>query len=355
MSTYIVTISVIVIISILSSIYKTSKNKKKVPIFGVLIIILILSVVAGLRWGVGTDYSTYRSNYSFYKENIIESFLNFEEPGIRIISYISSVIYDDFATMFLIASIITVGLSVWTIYKYSNYFSISILLYIFVGAWHGSFNGIRQYLACAILFAGHHYIIERKFSKYLIIIIIASLFHISALIMILLYFIPRDTLNYKQLLALFVIVILSLSLYDFIFAIINNVLVSTGSNSIVAIGEYLTEELSILRILVMIAPSILYLIITPKSKLNSEDNFYINMLFINAIVYIISMNSAYLARFTIYTNIYVALGFPKIFKGVDKKLSVIIIYIALILYLLFWGYEIMITPNLYNFHWIFER
>ena len=99
----------------------------------------------------------------------------------------------------------------------------------------------------------------------------------------------------------------------------------------------------------------LYLTITPKDKLSNEDNFYINMLFVNAAIYIMTMNSAFLARFAIYINIYVALGFTKIFKGIDKKEYAIIVYISLILYGVFWGYDIMITPNLRNFQWIFER
>ena len=40
------------------------------------------------------------------------------------------------------------------------------MLYIFIGAWHGSFNGMRQYLAAAILFSGHRFIKERKFKEY---------------------------------------------------------------------------------------------------------------------------------------------------------------------------------------------
>lgn len=320
-----------------------------------LLVTLSLSLVAGLRWRVGTDYGTYHALYDSYAQNWWQSILDFNEPGIRIISGFSSYVYNDSATMFLISSLITVGLSVWTIYKYSDYFSISILLYIFAGAWHGSFNGVRQYLACAVLFAGHRYIIKKEFMKYLMIVLLASTFHISALAMIVLYFVPIKQLNKKDIIFLIVLIVLGLTTYDLIIEITNNVLISNGRNPMPLDDSYLNHQVSILRIGVMVAPTILHLIINPKDKLRLEDNFYINMLFINASVYIITMNSAYFARFAIYTSIYIALGFPKIFKGVDKKFSLFIIYIALILYAVFWSYEIMITPNLRNFQWIFER
>lgn len=361
MSVYAFTLILVPIFSIVVDYIRKSKmdsrftTNKLYATYFLLLVTLVLILVAGFRSGVGTDYWTYKSLYSFYADTWRESLINFNEPGIKIIAALSSVIYDDASTMFFISSLITVGLSVWTIYKHSDYFSLSILLYIFIGAWHGSFNGVRQYLACAILFAGHRYIIKKEFKKYCLIVFLASAFHISALSMIVLYFVPKRQLKYKDIILLGIFIILGLSLYDPALELVNNVLMNSNRNPLSIEDSYLTQQVSILRIGVMVAPSILYLIINPKDILRLEDNFYINMLFINASVYIITMNSAYFARFAIYTNIYVTLSFPRIFKGVNKKLSRLIIYIALILYAVFWGYEIIITENLRNFQWIFER
>ena len=251
-------------------------------------------------------------------------------------------------------SVLTIGLFVWTIYKYSDYYLLSVLLLVFIGAWHGSFNGIRQYLACAILFAGHRYILKRDFWKYFLIVILASTFHISALVMILLYFVPRESITIKQSVILIVVIVLGLTGYEYIFNTIDSFL-QASDRSVVAIGDYLLQELSIFRILVMVAPPTLYLFLAPKNVMSDEDHFYVNMLFLNAALYIITARSAYLARFTIYTNIYITLGFPRIFKGTDKKTSAFIIYIAMILFSIYWGYEILLSDNLNNFQWIFER
>jgi len=361
MSVYLVVLFAIIIFSSLAEVTPkfnmpvTRKRQMKHNLFFIMLIILTLSLVAGFRWQVGTDYTTYANNYFSYSITPLQELSLFNEPGIRLISKIASYIYDDPATMFLLSSIITVGLSTWTIYKYSNFFVVSILLYVFIGAWHGSFNGIRQYLACAVLFAGHRYIIDKKFWKYLLIVLIASLFHISAFAMLLVYFVPRSQMNIKKIMILVISVIIALYSYEYIFGIIDNILQSRSDLNIENIGSYLTEDLSILRILVMLAPPVLSFFVTKKNELSEEDNFYINMLFVNAAIYIISSRSAYLARFAMYTNIYMALGFPRIFKGTTKKSRTLIIYISMVLFFLYWAYEIYITPNLYNFQWIFER
>ena len=182
---------------------------------------------------------------------------------------------------------------------------------------------------------------KRDFWKYFLIVILASTFHISALVMILLYFVPRESITIKQSVILIVVIVLGLTGYEYIFNTIDSFL-QASDRSVVAIGDYLIEELSIFRILVMVAPPTLYLFLAPKNVMSGEDHFYVNMLFLNAALYIITARSAYLARFTIYTNIYMTLGFPRIFKGTDKKTSAFIIYIAKILFSIYWGYEILI-------------
>ena len=53
-------------------------------------------------------------------------------------------------------SLITVGLVTYTIAKESNYYLISILMYIFLGSWHESFNSVRQSAAAQIFVFGGH-------------------------------------------------------------------------------------------------------------------------------------------------------------------------------------------------------
>lgn len=359
MNIYIITIFIVSVLSLLFDTVNidliTTSNKNTIKLFSmflITIITFILIFVAGLRYEVGTDYWQYRINYSGYVTNVWESIITFNEPGIRIISYVSSLINDHYGMMFLISSIITVGLSVYTIFKSSNLLFFSILLYIFVGSWHGSFNGVRQYLAGAILFYGHKYILGKNPLKYIVTVIIASAFHISALPMILLYFIPQRKLRIRELLLTIIVTVIGFFSYDLIVAAITFIENLRGDNFYVT--DYVTRQISILRVVIAIAPIILYVIV-PKIKEYSNTNyFYINMLIVNAMFYIISYNSAYLNRFTIYTNLFTAIGIPVILKGTSKETKYISVPIILILYFLFWYTEVSSTPNLYNFNWIFN-
>ena len=67
---------------------------------------------------------------------------------------------------------------------------LSIALFVLLGTWQGSFNGVRQYLAAAIIFAGHSLILNRRFKLFLLVVLMAALFHISALVCLAFYFVP---------------------------------------------------------------------------------------------------------------------------------------------------------------------
>lgn len=148
-----------------------------------------------------------------------------------------------------------------------------------------------------------------------------------------------------------IISIICLFSYEFIFDIISAI-VGLKDGSFV-ITEYVTSSVNTFRILVPIAPLLVYFIFTQKEKLNMKDYFYVNMLFLNVLFFIVSSNSAYLARFTINTNIFTILSFPSILKGVESKLRIIITMVSIIFYFIYWYLEITKSDSLMNFNWIF--
>lgn len=362
MNVYFVTFFLVMITSILAEntsnkyIYTYNGMKKIYNKFFVIITSMILIIVAGLRWRIGTDYWQYTRNYYRLYREISWSQMNIlDEPGIIIISKISNFIYDDPATMFFLASLLTIGLFMITISKYSNDYTFSILLFVFSGVWHGSFNIVRQYIAVAIIFAGHNYIIKKNIYKFFGVVFLASLFHISALSMLILYFIPIKKLKLKYILLLFFSVIIILYSYNYIFDIlglIENIDLHTHS--------YSQREINSLRVLIMFAPVLFYYFFINKSKLMNQDFFYINLLIVNAGVWLAVSNSAYLARFGIYTHAFICLSIPKLMNNKllnfdNAKLATYLKFITVFLFSLFWYFEVSKSIDLNNFKWIFER
>lgn len=330
-----------------------NKQKRNNNLLFVFLTATILICVAGLRYRTGTDYWQYDLNYSNYVKEWWNALIHYDEPGIKIVAKVSSFIYNDSSTMFFLVSAITVGLSVKTISKYSNMFAFSVLLYILMGNWVGSFNGVRQFLAGAIIFAGHRFIVERKLFKYILVVLAAGAFHISALVFIFLYFVPLKKINLIKLLALFGGSILLLLSYDYIFSFIG--ILKDEVIDVENLSAYAARSVNFLRIVVAFAPLLLYFILTKKSKIKKEEWFYVNMLFVNAALMFAASQSAYLARVGIYTNIFLTLSLPKLLYFKDKKLSLLIKFLITSFYFIYWYIEVSGSENLKSYNWIFDR
>lgn len=311
----------------------------------------ILILVAGLRYRVGTDYWQYTSLYYKYVQNIRESIKSVDEPGINIISWISSKIYNDYATMFFLSSLITIALMMRTIYKNTQHLLFATFIFIFMGVWHGSFNGVRQYLACAVLFCGIKYLEEKKLWKYLIIVLIAFCFHVSAIVMIIPFFFVHRDAKIKNLMLLLIGTVVVLFSYETVFEMVG-LLKDDGSTFT---SDYATRSVNIFRILVHCAPAVLALILYYNKERTDKENFYINLLFIDAVAMVATSNSAYLTRIAIYTSIYTVIALPNLIKLKDKNFEMVLKCLIIILYFVFWYTDITKTTSLSEFNWIWER
>lgn len=172
-----------VVLSVALLIYYLGQKKRIriVSYVGLLIIILF----AGFRYKVGIDFVSYWWIY----ENIQHSLA---EPGYTFICKILSFANLGAQAQFLFFSAMTLLIVVKGI-KFYNYKHtvFCLFLYIFAGFYVDSFNIIRQSVAIAIFFWSGQYIIKREFKKYIICIICASCFHLSALFLIPFYFILK--------------------------------------------------------------------------------------------------------------------------------------------------------------------
>lgn len=314
------------------------------------LVFLTLGVVAALRWRVGTDYWTYERLFPRYVEELADSFHIFGEPGMRLIAWIAMQTTGDSAAMFAIASVLTIGLFVMTIWRWSPLFSYSIVILIVSGAWYGSFNGVRQYIACAILFAGHRYIIDRKAAKWILVVLIAMLFHVSAFVGLLYYLVPVRKTNFRiQIVLLGVGIIGMLGLGSLIEYL-------EGIDPDRWGGEYANHSLNPLRVAFSFVPIALYWFLNVRNKIKSENaEFYVNMLLIYALTYLVSATSAMAARFAIYPLPYLTIGLVYVTSVGDRREKVLIRLLVAVIYGFFMYVEISNTANLANFRWIFER
>lgn len=329
--------------------YSRKNNRFK---FFALITTIILILVAGLRYKVGADYNNYIYTYEARKITWMTFVKSFDEPGIAILCKICSMIYDNSATMFFACSLITIGLYMHNIKKYSNSYIFSVIMFILCGTWAGSFGAIRQYLAAAILFAGHRYMYDRKFTKWLLVVLLAFCFHRTAIVMLPVYFIADKKINLKSIVLLIIAVLVIRYSYDFIFSFMSSF---KGTNQ--TRYDYMNASVNIFRVLVAVVPILLYFMTyyLHKERNDKETEFYSMMLFVNATFMLATSNSAYLARTGIYTETFVVFAFPKLLNYLKFRIRRQYKLVIVSCYFLYFAYQMYASSSLNNFQWIFNH
>lgn len=174
--------SIITLVSYFGFLAEKNKLNRQGLIY-IIICVLILSIFSGMRGiNVGADTRNYVTHirYGFEKVN---SYRN--EPGLYFIIRISQIFIQNVNfTLVLIALTINglIFLRLWTM-RNSVSLSYSTFTYLTLFYLH-TFSGIRQWLAISIVFYATYYLFENKYILFLISILLATLFHKSALIML---------------------------------------------------------------------------------------------------------------------------------------------------------------------------
>lgn len=310
---------------------------------------IVLILVASLRWRVGADFDQYVSNYDVYKTAFLTDLQTFDEPGIKGLAWLVSQVHDDAVVFMFTASAITIGLMLWTITRYSNALAMSYLLFVFVGTWHGSFNGVRQFLAAAILLAAHRFIVDRKLLKYVLVVLLAATFHVSALAMLVLYLVPTKQLSRRMVTLLALAAVAALYASDAALG-----LVEVVKGDWTTTTAYVTTSINPLRIAVALAPVLLYWSRGVRTEADGEW-FYRNMAVVHAVVMLAASWSAYLGRFGIYTTAFLPLALPRLVDFPDRRLTALTRVAVVLLFAAFWYIDVSKSSSLNNFQFVFGR
>ena len=196
--------------------YKEKRNWKRFIVF---VVIFLLA----FSYQMGTDWLNYQYFYDYDVPNIKLNnlFSNFQfmfssEKGfvlLNILFYNLGFNYELF-TGIVIGSCLFLILNF--IEKKSDNFYFSFFLSIVMFLFGYSLEPVlRQLIALALIITGFKYIEKRCFFKYLLIIILAVQFHLSAFIAIFFYFLEKIKLNKKRAFLIFIgIYILILFLFN---------------------------------------------------------------------------------------------------------------------------------------------
>ena len=291
---------------------KLEKRWRVLPAF---ILILPYIIWAGFRSNALGDTSVYRRAFQ-------ECASSFGEIGTYLVSVTKdkgfyclmalekSLFGGSEIVYFTLLATLQLLIIMWMCRKYSEDYWFSIFLFIASTdylSW--TFNGIRQFTAVVLIYAATPLIIKRKYIPSVLVILLASTMHQSALLMIpVIFIIQGKAWNMKTVLCI-VACLVTLMFVDQFTNIMDSMLSETQYENVVSDYQAWNDDgTNPLRVLVYSVPMILSLV--GLKHIHAEDdtviNFAVGASVITCGLYIISMvtSGIFLGRLPIYVSLW---------------------------------------------------
>lgn len=308
-----------------------------------MIAILVVFLFLAFRYNNGWDYMQYFYTITNYTETNIVTRGEYLNNLLIILSrYLNSPIY-----YFLINAAIQIfGLS-FVCLKYSQNFWLSFLLYISYPLFYlNSFSVVRMMTAVVIIFIGYHFLRQKKIGKFLLIIVIASGFHMSALMA--LCFIPVTLLVFNRKIIFF----LGISSFFLI-----NLISFVVTNFFPVYQVYLNRSESIegtKAIFILLAIAILAFFNIERF----QNNLSFKLFIVGLIIYISFFGYGTIShRLSLYGTIFSILVVPDLVEKIlfKYRLMLLILYIPICFFMFYYSLQLGSQTFIpYNFFFRFN-
>ncbi|MDO9594870.1 MAG: EpsG family protein [Lutibacter sp.] len=300
--------------------------------FAQICLILVVVYFSAFRDGLGQDYDG-------YFDLLMNGYFNeytLKEPGFSFLSNI--VYYTELSPVFffLIMALMTNYLFINSFNRYNNTFLI-IFIYLTGSIFYfNTFNLVRQMGAASIFMYGIRFIENRKLLPYVLCVLLAASFHISAILLLPIYFIVNRAFSNKLLTSVLVISIIVGQILKF------NLTSFLGQyfmvyywyfeDEAIIVGEsgYLTLFFNLVLIL---------LIFYKKRSQEIKYKVVFNLFFIGVFLYNLIPSFHYIFRFATYFIVFAPIVLPSLDKTFPKRVWT---------YILILGFGTMFFITLYS-------
>jgi len=291
----------------------------------------LLVIIAGFRGDFTSDYNGYINLFNFYNTfSFKEIFQNLfgQEIGFVLVNRIIGIFSKNGIYLMFITSFIIVLLFFREFKKYSSYIWFSVLMFVTVGSYYTSFNTIRQIMAASIIFSGSKYLYEKKLNKYILVILLATLFHKTSLIMIPFYFVLNFKFNRNKLVVAVITLLITMISLDKIIEIVQKYIYQFYTFNKYGMCGYSYKN-------VVLPLGIMIFVIYHYKKIdinNGKNNIWINAVIFYAFFSILGLKVQLIQRLSEFFAPYALLLVPLIISKInDKSLRVIYIIAAVII------------------------
>lgn len=330
------------------------------PWFALLVIAPVI-IWAGFRSGAGyVDTNAYIRMYAKIPTGISDLFhyitvVQTKDPGFSIYLAIIKKLFGSSYTPFLFISALIQGLAVTFFFrKYSSQFMISMFIFIASTEYFSwMFNGLRQFLAVAIALIAFRFLFEKKYIPYVLLILLASTIHLTAIILLPVAFIVNSRPWSIRVFIVLGIAVFALIATNQFTDFLNSSLQDTQYSDSV---EYWQQEhfggTNPLRVLVQIVPTVIAFVGRRKLAENSNRiiDISINMSVVSTAIWLVSMvtSGIHIGRLPIYVSLFNNILLPYeiqiLFNEKDQrivKIAMVVLYLAFSYYQFHFAWHII--------------
>lgn len=310
------------------------RKRKALAVFGAA---LPFFVIAALRYDVGTDYMyRYVPDYLrlYYGGRVGNLELGFK----LLVKFCIFFFRKNFQVLFIITSFVIIAGIFYSIYRNSKNYIFSIALFFVAGYYFQSLNIVRQFMAMAILLAGYRLIIDKKYVKWVVVCLVASMIHTTAIIGV-----GLIVLNEMKEISIYKIVGFSF------LAVVGNrffriILVKILSFTRFAVYVNSLYDVSKISITLILQNIIIYMYmyysfkIRTDKKYYEEDKFLLNIQAATLLLVVLGSIISLFDRMVLYFQIFQLISIPNFISASKKKENAVVItFLSFTVYgFLFW-------------------
>lgn len=169
-------------------------------------IAFLLFSIAAFRYEIGRDWEGYTS---FFRNCLNSHSVSRFEPGFALLNKFFCMVSGNFYVMqFFIMTFCCVCVY-GSFYRWSRYPVFTLFLYFVMYFLSTDMAQTRQHIAIAILLCGTRFVRERKLVLWIMVVILAMQFHVTALIAFPLYFTTGKDVSFRMAVFLYVICLIT--------------------------------------------------------------------------------------------------------------------------------------------------
>lgn len=341
--------------------YYNGKSNTRDNIYLVISFGIFNFLVANRAVTVGNDSIVYANLFNTISQSNMATLETRYEKGFVYLNKILSFIWDDPQILLIVSSLIVMISFGVFIKRYSQNIWLSVMLFFTFGYYSGSTNTIRQYIAVSIILWAYKYVFEKKLMKFIILVLLATQFHSTAIIFLAAYPLSKLKLNKKKTLGMLGATGVLYIGFDLVLQIF---LIIFPTYSYYINSEYMTGEVrlaSIMNLLVLLIIGILYWITKDNKKikiLNSDkDNILEVYMLMSILITFISLKFNLIERGAEYFTVSVLVILPNTIQKLNEKNLKIVVYTLVTIFFMLYETIILIyRPEWnrmypYNFFW----